>query len=70
MNALDWERSRRGLAFCRYADDCNFYVGSQRAAQRVLDRVSRWVSRPLRLEVNPAKSGTGRPWERKFFRPI
>jgi group II intron reverse transcriptase/maturase len=67
LDALDWELSRRGLAFCRYADDCNIYVGSQRAAQRVLDRVSRWVSRHLRLEVNAAKSGTGRPWERKFL---
>jgi hypothetical protein len=67
LDTLDWEVSRRGLAFCRYADDCNLYVGSQRAAQRVLESVSRWVSRHLRLEVNAAKSGTGRPWERKFL---
>jgi len=67
LDALDTELSRRGLAFCRYADDCNIYVGSQRAAQRVLESVSRWVSQHLRLEVNAAKSGKGRPWERKFL---
>jgi RNA-directed DNA polymerase len=67
LDALDGELSRRGLAFCRYADDCNIYVGSPRAAQRVLASVSRWVSQHLRLEVSVAKSGTGRPWERKFL---
>jgi RNA-directed DNA polymerase len=67
LNRLDRELEGRGLAFCRYADDCNIYVGSQRAAQRVLEGVSQWVSRHLRLEVNASKSGTGRPWERKFL---
>jgi len=67
LHELDRELERRGLAFCRYADDCNIYVGSQRAAQRVLAGVSQWVSRHLRLEVNASKSGTGRPWERKFL---
>lgn len=67
LDALDTELSKRGLAFCRYADDCNIYVGSQRAAQRVLQRVSQWVNRHLRLEVNATKSGAGRPWERKFL---
>jgi RNA-directed DNA polymerase len=67
LDALDEELAKRGLAFCRYADDCNIYVGSQRAAQRVLESVSQWVKRHLRLEVNPTKSGTGRPWERKFL---
>lgn len=67
LDGLDRELERRGLAFCRYADDCNIYVGSQRAAQRVLEGVSQWVSRHLRLEVNLSKSGTGRPWERKFL---
>jgi RNA-directed DNA polymerase len=64
---LDRELARRGLAFCRYADDCNIYVGSQRAAERVLVSVSHWIRRHLRLEVNATKSGTGRPWERKFL---
>lgn len=67
LDALDEELAKRGLAFCRYADDCNIYVGSQRAAERVLESVSQWVKRHLRLEVNTTKSGTGRPWERKFL---
>ena len=67
LDALDQELARRGLAFYRYADDCNIYVGSQRAAQRVLESLTRWIKRHLRLEVNAAKSGTGRPWERKFL---
>jgi RNA-directed DNA polymerase len=67
LDALDAELTKRGLAFCRYADDCNIYVGSQRAAERVLQSVSQWVAKHLRLEVNPTKSGTGRPSERKFL---
>jgi len=67
LDALDEELSRRGLAFCRYADDCNIYVGSQRAAERVLGGVRQWIERQLRLEINATKSGTGRPWERKFL---
>jgi group II intron reverse transcriptase/maturase len=67
LDALDQELNRRGLAFCRYADDCNIYVGSQRAAERVLSGLSQWIERRLRLEVNATKSGTGRPWERKFL---
>jgi group II intron reverse transcriptase/maturase len=67
LDALDEELTKRGLAFCRYADDCNIYVGSQRAAERVLGGMTWWLKRQLRLEVNAAKSGTGRPWERKFL---
>jgi len=67
LDALDEELTRRGLAFCRYADDCNIYVGSQRAAERVLGGLTWWLKRQLRLEVNTTKSGTGRPWERKFL---
>jgi RNA-directed DNA polymerase len=67
LDALDKELEKRQLAFCRYADDCNIYVGSQRAAQRVLESISQWVRKHLRLEVNVSKSGTGRPWERKFL---
>jgi group II intron reverse transcriptase/maturase len=67
LDRLDQELTERGLAFCRYADDCNIYVGSQRAAQRVLESISQWVAKHLRLEVNASKSGTGRPWERKFL---
>ena len=67
LDALDQELARRGLAFSRYADDCNIYVSSQRAAERVLASISHWIAKHLRLEVNATKSGTGRPWERKFL---
>lgn len=67
LNPLDKELERRGLAFCRYADDCNIYVRSERAATRVLESVGSWIQEQLRLELNAAKSGVGRPWERKFL---
>ena len=67
LDALDQELERRGLAFCRYADDCNIYVSSQRAAERVLEGITSWIGKRLRLEVNATKSGVGRPWERKFL---
>jgi len=67
LDALDRELVRRGLAFCRYADDCNIYVSSQRAAERVLESIGAWIGKHLRLEINANKSGVGRPWERKFL---
>ena len=67
LHALDQELERRGLSFCRYADDCNVYVGSQRAAERVLASLTGWIRRELHLEVNATKSGAGRSWERKFL---
>jgi group II intron reverse transcriptase/maturase len=67
LDALDQELARRGLAFCRYADDCNIYVRSPRAAERVLESLTIWINKHLRLEVNASKSGVGRPWERKFL---
>src|SRR2546427_3539559 len=67
LDALDRELEQRGLAFSRYADDCNIYVSSQRAAERVLASITQWISKHLRLEVNATKSGVGRPWERKFL---
>ncbi len=67
LDALDRQLQERGLTFVRYADDCNIYVGSQAAAQRVLASITQWVSKHLRLEVNATKSGVGRPWERKFL---
>ena len=67
LGALDRELERRGLAFSRYADDCNIYVSSARSAERVLAGITNWISQHLRLEVNAVKSGTGRPWERKFL---
>jgi RNA-directed DNA polymerase len=67
LDALDKELERRGHAFCRYADDCNVYVSSQSAAERTLLSLENWIGKHLRLEVNAAKSGTGRVEERKFL---
>jgi group II intron reverse transcriptase/maturase len=67
LDALDRELERRGHTFCRYADDCNIYVGSQAAAERTLVSITTWIEQHLRLKVNPEKSGTGRVWERKFL---
>jgi RNA-directed DNA polymerase len=67
LDALDKELERRGHSFCRYADDCNVYVSSEAAAERTLESIQDWIEKRLRLKVNPAKSGTGRVWERKFL---
>lgn len=67
LDALDQELAKRGLNFCRYADDCNIYVGSQQAGERVLASVSAWLHKHLKLAVHPTKSGVGRVWERKFL---
>jgi RNA-directed DNA polymerase len=67
LDALDKELERRGHRFCRYADDCNIYVGSQSAAERTLPSIQTWIEKHLRLKVNAAKTGTGRVWERKFL---
>jgi hypothetical protein len=65
LDALNQELERRGHRFCRYADGCNIYVGSQAAAERTLVSIRDWIEKHLRLEVNAAKSGTGKVWERK-----
>ncbi len=67
LDALDRELHRRGLRFCRYADDCNIYLSSQKAAHRVMQRIGAWISRHLKLKVHPEKSGVGQVWERKFL---
>ena len=67
LTELDRELERRGHAFCRYADDCNIYVRSHAAGERVLAGVSRFLSERLKLTVNEAKSAVARPWERKFL---
>ena len=67
LDALDKELDQRGHSYCRYADDCNIYVGSQAAAERTLESVQNWIEKHLRLKVNADKSGTGRVWERKFL---
>jgi hypothetical protein len=53
--------------FCRYADDCNIYVRSHRAGERVMASVSRFLTTKLRLKVNETKSAVARPEERKFL---
>ena len=67
LDDLDKELARRGLRFCRYADDCNIYVRSHRAGERVMASVSRFLTRRLKLKVNEAKSAVAQPEERKFL---
>jgi RNA-directed DNA polymerase len=67
LDELDKELERRGHRFVRYADDCNIYVRSRRAGERVLDSVERFVTGRLRLRVNREKSAVDRPWARKFL---
>ena len=67
LTDLDKELERRGHAFCRYADDCNIYVYSEKAGHRVLKSITQFVEKKLRLKVNREKSDVGRPWQRKFL---
>ena len=67
LDELDKELTRRGHRFCRYADDCNIYVRSQRAGERVMASVARFLTTTLRLKVNESKSAVARPEERKFL---
>jgi len=67
LDDLDKELERRGHAFCRYADDCNIYVASSRAGERVLVSVARFLKGRLKLTVNTAKSAVDRPCHRSFL---
>jgi RNA-directed DNA polymerase len=67
LDDLDKELERRGHSFCRYADDCNIYVRSQKAGQPVLESITRFVEIKLKLRVNVQKSAVARPWARKFL---
>ncbi len=67
LDELDKELERRGHKFCRYADDCNIYVRSRSAGERVMKSLTRFLERRLRLRVNAEKSAVARPWERKFL---
>src|SRR6266700_3093555 len=67
LNELDQELERRGHRFTRYADDCNIYVRSRRAGERVMSSVTRLLTMKLKLRVNSEKSAVARPWERKFL---
>ena len=68
LDALDTELEERGHVFCRYADDCNIYVGSQAAAERTRASIRDWIEKRLRLQVNTAQSRTSNPlrdaWQR------
>jgi RNA-directed DNA polymerase len=67
LDELDRELERRGHRFVRYADDCNIYVRSQRAGERVMKSVSEFITRKLKLKVNEQKSAVDRPSKRKFL---
>ena len=67
LDDLDKELEKRGHRFTRYADDCNIYVKSQRAGERVLESISRFIEKKLKLKVNMSKSAVDRPWVRKFL---
>jgi group II intron reverse transcriptase/maturase len=67
LHELDCELEKRGLRFCRYADDCNIYVKSQKAAERVMKSITRFIEEDLKLKVNQKKSTVDRSWKVKFL---
>ncbi len=67
LNELDKELTKRGHRFCRYADDCNIYVKSRKAGERVMQSITTFLEQTLKLKVNHSKSAVDRPWRRKFL---
>jgi group II intron reverse transcriptase/maturase len=67
LDELDWELHRRGHTFARYADDCNVFVSSRAAGERVMASLTRFIEGTLRLKVNAEKSAVDRPWKRSFL---
>jgi group II intron reverse transcriptase/maturase len=67
LHELDCELERRGLVFCRYADDCNIYVRSRKAAERVMKSITGFIEGDLKLKVNRKKSAVDRPWNLRFL---
>jgi len=67
LDELDRELEKRGHRFVRYADDCNVYVQSEKAGERVLASLERFLAKRLRLRINHEKSAVGRPWQRSFL---
>lgn len=67
LHELDAELTKRGLHFCRYADDCNIYVKSEKAARRVMESITGFIENKLKLKVNKDKSTVDRPWKLKFL---
>jgi RNA-directed DNA polymerase len=67
LNELDWELEKRGHVFCRYADDCNIYVGSEEAGRRVMESVKQFLGTKLKLQINEAKSAVALVNKRQFL---
>ena len=67
LDELDKELEKRGHKFVRYADDCNIYVRTQKAGERVMKSITAFIEKKLRLKVNETKSAVDRPWRRKFL---
>jgi len=67
LHELDVELTKRGLKFCRYADDANIYVKSKKSANRVMESITRFIEEKLKLKVNKEKSAVDRPWKLKFL---
>jgi RNA-directed DNA polymerase len=67
LDELDKELERRGHYYCRYADDCNIYVKSQKAGERVMQSIGKYVEQELKLKINRLKSAVDRPGRRKFL---
>jgi RNA-directed DNA polymerase len=67
LDELDWEMTRRGYRFVRYADDANIYVRSERAGKRVMESITRFIEKRLRLKVNRKKSAVAKPGKRHFL---
>ena len=67
LDELDKELEKRGLRFVRYADDCVIFVRSKRAANRVMESISRFIEKKLRLKVNREKSAISLPWKSKYL---
>lgn len=67
LDELDKEIEKRGHGFCRYADDCNVYVKSKRAGERVMSSLTRYLQQELKLKINREKSAVDSPWKRKFL---
>lgn len=67
LDKLDKELEARGHKFVRYADDCNIYVKSRKAGERVMESITAFIEQKLKLKVNRDKSAVDRPWKRRFF---
>lgn len=67
LDELDCELKKRGHRFVRYADDANLYVRSEKAGKRVMENITKFITKRLKLKVNESKSAVDKPWNRKFL---